>query len=91
MGFLGSLMVAMVTRVSCGHGGRSLVADRLAWSAFLLLQAATVLRIAAALAPPAWMGALTLAVAALWLAVVAPWALRLLRWYGQPRPDGRPG
>lgn len=91
MGFLGSLMVAMVTRVSCGHGGRSLVADRLAWSAFLLLQAATVLRIAAALAPPAWMGPLTLAVAALWLAVVAPWALRLLRWYGQPRPDGRPG
>jgi uncharacterized protein involved in response to NO len=91
MGFLGSLMVAMVTRVSCGHGGRSLVADRLAWSAFLLLQVATVLRIAAALAPPAWIGALTLAVAALWLAVVAPWALRLLRWYGQPRPDGRPG
>ncbi len=91
MGFLGSLMLAMVTRVSCGHGGRSLVADRLAWSAFLLLQAATVLRIAAAVAPPAWMGTLTLTVAALWLAVVAPWALRLLRWYGQPRPDGRPG
>ena len=29
MGCLGSLMLAMVTRVSCGHSGRALVADNL--------------------------------------------------------------
>lgn len=91
MGFLGSLMLAMVTRVACGHGGRALVADRLSWSAFLLLQLATLLRIAAAVAPPAWVGGLTAATAGLWLLAVGPWGLRLLRWYGQPRPDGRPG
>lgn len=91
MGFLGSLMLAMVTRVACGHGGRALVADRLSWSAILLLQLATLLRIAAAVAPPAWVGGLTAATAGLWLLAVGPWGLRLLRWYGQPRPDGRPG
>ena len=91
MGCLGSLMLAMVTRVACGHGGRALVADRLSWSAFLLLQLATLLRIAAAVAPPAGVGGLTAATAGLWLLAVGPWGLRLLRWYGQPRPDGRPG
>lgn len=91
MGFLGSLMLAMVTRVSCGHGGRALVADRLSWGAFLLLQLATVLRIAAALAPPQWVGALTAATAGLWLLAVGPWGLRLLDWYGRARPDGKPG
>ena len=41
MGFLGSVMV---TRVSTGHSGRPLVADNVAWSAFLALQLAVVLR-----------------------------------------------
>ena len=91
MGFLGSLMLAMVTRVSCGHGGRPLLADRLSWWAFLLLQAATLLRIAAAVAPPQWVGALTATTAGLWLLAVGPWGLRLLDWYGRARPDGKPG
>lgn len=91
MGFLGSLMLAMVTRVSCGHGGRPLLADRLSWWAFLLLQAATLLRIAAAVAPPPWVGALTATTAGLWLLAVGPWGLRLLNWYGRARPDGKPG
>ena len=46
MGCLGSLMLAMVTRVSCGHGGRALVADRLVWTLFWVLQLATVVRLA---------------------------------------------
>jgi hypothetical protein len=40
IGFMGSLMLAMVTRVSCGHGGRKLVADDLTWMLFGLLQLA---------------------------------------------------
>lgn len=91
MGFLGSLMMAMVTRVSCGHGGRPLAADGAVWWAFLLLQLATLLRIAAALAPADRVMQLTLAAAMLWALVMVPWALRLGRWYGRPRPDGRPG
>jgi len=91
MGFLGSLMLAMVTRVSCGHGGRALVADGWVWGAFWLLQLATGLRVWAALADAEQTQWLTLLALCAWTAAVLPWALRLLRWYGQPRADGRPG
>ncbi|MFN3569903.1 MAG: NnrS family protein [Polaromonas sp.] len=90
MGCLASLMLAMVTRVSCGHSGRALVADKLAWSLFWLLQAATVLRIVAA-APFAFAAWLLLATALLWAAVMALWGVRLGTWYGRLRADGRPG
>ncbi|MHB1199633.1 MAG: NnrS family protein [Polaromonas sp.] len=90
MGSLASLMLAMVTRVSCGHSGRALVADRLVWTLFWLLQAATVLRIAAAAQSPltAW---LVLAAALLWAGVMAVWGVRLGGWHGRLRADGRPG
>ncbi|MCX7815042.1 MAG: NnrS family protein [Tepidimonas ignava] len=89
MGFLGSIMYAMVTRVSCGHGGRKLLADHATWVGFWVLQSAVVARIVAALWPDA--PTLMLGAALLWLAAVLPWGVRLLSWYGRPRPDGRPG
>jgi uncharacterized protein involved in response to NO len=91
MGFLGSLMFAMVTRVSCGHSGRTLVADGMVWLLFWLLQFATVLRVASAWGwtmPWPW---LTFVAAALWLAGMLPWGIRHLLWYGRPRRDGHPG
>lgn len=93
MGCLASLMLAMVTRVSCGHSGRALVADRIAWSLFWVLQAATVLRIAAAVpgVPGAVLPWLLLGAAVLWVGTVGVWGLRLGRWYGCLRADGRPG
>jgi uncharacterized protein involved in response to NO len=90
MGCLASLMLAMVTRVSCGHSGRALVADKLVWSLFWLLQAATLLRIGAA-AQAAWAAWLLLAAALLWAGVMGVWGLRLGSWYGRLRTDGRPG
>ncbi|RYY81318.1 MAG: NnrS family protein [Comamonadaceae bacterium] len=90
MGCLGSLLLAMVTRVSCGHGGRALVADDALWALFWLLQAATVLRLAATL-PQGPAPALLAAAGSLWGAVALAWALRLGGWYGRPRADGRPG
>ncbi len=90
MGFLGSILIAMATRVSCGHGGRALVADDLVWGAFLALQAAVVLRLAAAPWPAA-AAPLTALAAAVWAVVTVGWALRYGRWYGRPRIDGRPG
>jgi uncharacterized protein involved in response to NO len=90
MGCLGSLMVAMVTRVSCGHSGRPLVADNPVWVLFWLLQAATFLRVAAA-APLAPAALFTAAAALLWAAVMAAWGLRYGGWYGRARADGRPG
>lgn len=89
MGFLGSLMLAMVTRVSCGHGGRPLVADGLVWWLFCLLQVATLLRLAASASGGSVI--LTLAAAATWALCMLPWAGHLLSWWGRPRRDGRPG
>ena len=93
MGCLASLMLAMVTRVSCGHGGRALVADRIVWSLFCLLQLATLLRIAATLPglPAGVLPWLLLASASVWLITMGVWGGRLARWYGRLRPDGRPG
>jgi uncharacterized protein involved in response to NO len=89
MGCLGSLMLAMVTRVSCGHSGRALVADNLVWGLFWGLQLATLLRIAGAV--PGAQGGWILAAALLWAAVTAVWGMRYGSWYGRLRVDGKPG
>jgi uncharacterized protein involved in response to NO len=87
MGFLGSTLVAMVTRVSAGHSGRALAVDTLAWALFWLLQGAVIGRIMADVA-----GWPTLTAAGLaWAAALLPWGARHLGWYGRPRVDGRPG
>jgi uncharacterized protein involved in response to NO len=90
MGCLGSLMLAMVTRVSCGHSGRSLVADNVVWALFWLLQAAVLLRIAAALTA-APVQALLLLAAVVWSIVTLAWGLRYANWWGRPRADGQEG
>ena len=90
MGCLASLMLAMVTRVSCGHNGRALVADGLVWTLFGLLQVATLLRIAASV-QGVLTGWLLLAAALLWAGIMAVWGLRLGGWYGRLRADGRAG
>jgi uncharacterized protein involved in response to NO len=94
IGFLGSTLLAMVTRVSCGHGGRTLTADDFIWRLFWVLQAAALVRVAAAILSAAGVpGTMSLiALAALgWCAVCVGWALRYGSWYGTPRADGRPG
>jgi len=90
MGCLTSLMLAMVTRVSCGHSGRAQVADRIAWTLFWLVQLATLLRITAA-AQSGWASWLLLPTALLWTGTMAVWGVRLGNWYGRLRPDGRAG
>ncbi|MGP1629391.1 MAG: NnrS family protein [Giesbergeria sp.] len=90
LGCLASLMLAMVTRVSCGNSGRAQVVDRVLWAVFVLLQLAAVLRVGAALAGHAAPVLLALA-ALLWTGLTLTWALRLGSWYGRLRPDGRAG
>ncbi|MDZ7910032.1 MAG: NnrS family protein [Gemmobacter sp.] len=89
MGFLGSILLAMVTRVACGHSGRALVADATVWSLFWMLQVAVLLRIAGTLpnASGLWLAAAALT----WAGVVLVWGGRLANWFGRPRADGRPG
>lgn len=97
MGFLGSILLAMVSRISCGHGGRTLTADNFLWRLFWLLQAATVLRvltgglIALDAIGPDTSAALLAGTALAWAGVCVAWGLRYGRWYGTPRADGRPG
>ncbi len=90
IGCLASLMLAMVTRVSCGHSGRALVADRTVWSLFVLLQITALLRIAAA-AQSTLASWLLLPTALVWAATMAVWGVRLGNWYGRVRTDGRAG
>ena len=93
MGFLGSTMFAMVTRVSSGHGGRTVAADDFIWRLFWVLQLAIVSRVAASTvaAPSAWSVALLASAAVGWAGVSLAWGLRYGTWFGTPRPDGRPG
>ncbi|MEO7252480.1 MAG: NnrS family protein [Arenimonas sp.] len=89
IGFFGSLLIAMVTRVTQGHSGRPLVMPRVAWFAFVAIQLVALVRIAAELSADAraWQ-----AVAAVgWLLAFAPWVARLGRIYLTPRVDGKRG
>ena len=89
VGFFGSLLVAMVTRVTQGHSGRPLVLGRIPAVAFVAVQLVAVLRVLAEVLPDAmaWH-----AVAAIgWLLAFAPWVVRSLAIYATPRADGKPG
>jgi uncharacterized protein involved in response to NO len=90
MGYLGATLLAMATRVSSGHSGRSLAVDNIAWALYWLLQAAVLLRIVAALWPALGTPFTLLAVLA-WTASTVAWALRYGNWFVRPRIDGRPG
>ena len=89
VGYFGSLLVAMVTRVTQGHSGRPLVLGTVPALTFLLVQAVAVLRIAADLLPdqPAWHAL----AAAGWVLAFLPWVLRSAWIYATPRLDRRPG
>jgi uncharacterized protein involved in response to NO len=90
MGYLGCTLIAMITRVASGHSGRPLAADDLAWALYWGVQAATLLRVGAALWPAAEAPLVLLAVAA-WAVAGTGWAWRYGGWLGRPRADGRPG
>ena len=89
IGFFGSLLVAMVTRVTQGHSGRPLAMPAVGWFAFALVQVVAVLRVGAEVAPDAY--AWQTIAAAGWLLAFLPWVVRSLRIYLTPRADGKPG
>ncbi len=92
MGFLGGMLIAMVTRVTMGHSGRPLAMDRVALACFLVVQAAAFARVGGEIASsPAAIQWLLLGSAALWLGAFIFWSLRLAPIYLVPRRDGRPG
>jgi len=93
IGYFSAMVIGMVSRVSLGHSGRMLMADRLTWVCFLGMLGAAVLRVAADLPGVANAGGHALSVASgiVWLACFLPWAWRYLPMYVSPRVDQRPG
>jgi uncharacterized protein involved in response to NO len=89
IGFFGSLLVAMVTRVTQGHSGRPLQLGGFAAFAFIAIQLTAVIRIGAELLPDIllWHSAAGL----LWLLAFTPWVLRSAWIYLTPRADGQAG
>ena len=88
IGFFGSALVAMVTRVTQGHSGLAMVMPAVAWFAFIAVQLVAVMRVVAELAPDhfAWQAAAAIG----WLVAFTPWVLRIGRIYLSPRADGKP-
>ncbi len=89
IGFFGSMLVAMVTRVTQGHSGRPLEMGAIPWLTFALLQLVVCARIYAEFAhdAPRW-----LVIAAFgWLVAFLPWVTRSLWIFATPRIDGAAG
>ena len=80
----------MASRVTLGHSGRSLVADRITWAVLLGVNFTAVVRIVAEFIPAAaaW---LNLVAALVWLGVFTLWGWHYLPMYLQPRIDAKPG
>jgi uncharacterized protein involved in response to NO len=89
VGFFGSLLVAMVTRVTQGHSGRPLELGGVAAVAFVILQIIAVMRIAAEILPDTLLWQSLAAVG--WLLAFAPWVVRSSYIYLTPRTDGKAG
>ncbi|BCT91702.1 hypothetical protein LYSHEL_07260 [Lysobacter helvus] len=89
IGFFGSVLVAMVTRVTQGHSGRPLQMPAAAWFAYGTLQLVAIVRVYSELDadPMRWH-----VVAAIgWIVALVPWIARLGRIYVTARIDGKPG
>ncbi len=91
LGFFASAVIGMVTRVTLGHSGRPLGADRLVWTVFWGMQGVAVLRVVAEFAHLPGVANLYLLAALGWLAAFGAWAARFAPLYLMRRPDGQPG
>lgn len=89
LGFGTTLMVGFVTRVSLGHSGQKLVADRGFWLIYLGLHLVALLRVVVAMfALPL---ELTQLAGAGWMILLLLWVVRILPLALKARQDGKPG
>ncbi len=90
IGFLASITIAMVTRVTCGHSGRTLAADGVTWVLFLVFQLVAVSRVAAEVFPAYYAGFILFA-AFVWFVCFGVWGWRNAPIYLSRRADGMAG
>lgn len=93
IGLIAGMTLAMASRVSLGHSGRTLVAGPLVWWCGWGLHFSTLLRVFAELPfADEFLGLpVTLWAALIWLASVVPWAAAFGPVYLRPRVDGHSG
>ena len=90
IGFLASITIAMVTRVTCGHSGRTLAADGVTWVLFLVFQSVAVSRVAAEVFPVHYAGFIVFG-SLVWFACFGVWGWRNAPIYLSARTDGIAG
>lgn len=90
-GAMGSMILAVMTRVGLGHTGRPLVLPKGAVACYGLVHAGALLRVAALFAPTALEIPLVVAGGLLWAAAFALFALLYAPILARPRPDGGDG
>lgn len=91
LGYFGSILLAMVSRVTLGHSGQALKADRLTVMLFVALQCVTLARIFADIGPASLSNGLMAASIAAWCLVFSVWAIRYAPSYWRARVDGKAG
>ena len=89
IGMAGSLVIAMVTRVTLGHSGRPLAMNRLTWLAFGAIQLSAIARIVAGVRGEH--GHWLVLAGVVWILFATPWSFRQSRIYVSKRADGKAG
>ena len=89
IGMAGSLVIAMVTRVTLGHSGRPLAMNRLTWLAFGAIQLPAIARIIAGVRGEH--GHWLVLAGVVWILFATPWSFRQSRIYLSKRADGKAG
>jgi uncharacterized protein involved in response to NO len=90
MGAISGLMLAMMMRSSLGHTGRKLVASRLDMAAFLLLQLAAIVRVAASIGVGDAYGSWIVVSGVLWVSAFLLFVVRYLPMLSGPRAPDSP-
>jgi uncharacterized protein involved in response to NO len=88
LGFMGTMLVGFVSRVSFGHSGRPLQVSNLLWAIYLALHLAALLRVAASVTAMPQMMSLS---ASVWLLLILTWVVLMLPIYLNARADGQAG
>ncbi len=91
VGAIGGLTLGMMTRTARGHTARPLVADGFELAAFLLVQAAAVIRVLGGMVWPGLYVASVQVSGLLWAAAFGLYAVRYWPVLSRPRLDGKPG
>lgn len=95
VGYFTSMVIGMVSRVTLGHGGFSLVLDKFSWFLFVGFQAVIFLRVLPDIVPLSIVTAqgstLYFSAAGVWLVCFTLWVAKYAPIYWRARVDGKVG